>query len=413
MAVFENVYSIINAMYAQATGKTDLTAVDSSSFVSVATTTLQTGYENFMNALSNVLIKTIFAWRPYSEKFGIIEADSQRFGNHIRKISNIDEFEASEEEAYNLVDTYSYDPWVVNKTKAVQFNYFDKKGYKRWKSIPVTQIDTAVTGEQQFAQFIAMVMGELQNRIAQDREDAKRLTFNNYIMGVYQDDLYSPNGRVINLLAEYNTATGLSLTTSSVYQPANYMPFIQWASARIMSVSDHMTERGYLYHKNITNANIPRHTPKEYQKFVLMSDAYRQIEASAFSNTFHERYVKGFGGFEPINFLQSDKDGYRNSISMSKYVSLANDGSVFTPSEGEYTLDGFFGAIFDRDAMLLTTVDERMYSTGVNPRGLYTNLWYHYAFRYCNDFTENCVIFLLADTQRNGGGGEGGEGGGT
>lgn len=402
MVEYTNVYSVINAMYNQVTGKTDIAAVDTSSFISVANTVLSTGYDNFMNALSQVLTRTIFAWRPYTEKFGIIEADAQRFGNHVRKISPLDD-EAKEEVAYSLVDTGTVDPWTINKPKTVLFNYYDKKVWARWITLPVTQIDGAVRSESEFAQFIAMVTGNLRNQIAQDRESAKRLTFNNYITAVYQDATQNPNGareRVINLLAEYNRATGLSLTTTTVYKPENYMPFIQWTAARIMSVSDHLTERGYLYHKNLTNVKIPRFTPKKYQKFVLMSDAYNMIESSAFSNTFHDRYVSGFGGFEAINFLQSDKDGYRDNISLSSFVTL-NDttGAVYTAPSGSYTLDGFFGAIFDRDAMLVTTVDERMYSTPVNPRGLYTNLWYHYAFRYCNDLTENCVVFVIQNAE--------------
>ena len=404
MAEYTNVYNIINAMYNQATGKNDLTAVDSSSFVSVANTILATGYDNFMNAMSTVLTRSIFAFRPYNEKFRIIEADSQRFGNHIRKISPLDD-EAKEEVAYSLTDGYGVDQWIVNKPKAVQFNYYDKKIWSRWISLPITQIDGAISSESEFARFVSMVMGNLTNQIAQDREDAKRLTFNNYMMGVYQDNEYSPNGRVINLLAEYNTETGNSYTTSTIYDEDNFTPFIRWCSARILNVSDHLTERGYRYHKNITGINIPRHTPKEYQKFVLMSDFYRKIESTALATTFHENLVKGFGGFEPINYLQSSKDGERDSISMSKYVSLADNGQVFTSETGTYTITGFVGAIFDRDAMLVTTVDEQIRSTGVNARGLYENLWYHYAFRYCNDFSENCVMFIIADVAS----GEGGE----
>ena len=398
MAEYTNVYNIINAMYNQATGKNDLTAVDTSSFVSVANTILATGYDNFMNAMSTVLTRSIFAFRPYNEKFRIIEADSQRFGNHIRKISPLDD-EAKEEVAYSLTDGYGVDQWIVNKPKAVQFNYYDKKIWSRWISLPITQIDGAVSSESEFARFVSMVMGNLTNQIAQDREDAKRLTFNNYMMGVYQDNEYSPNGRVINLLAEYNTETGNTYTTSTIYDEDNFTPFIRWCSARILNVSDHLTERGYRYHKNITGVNIPRHTPKEYQKFVLMSDFYRKIESTTLATTFHENLVKGFGGFEPINYLQSSKDGERDSISMSKYVSLADNGQVFTSETGTYSITGFVGAIFDRDAMLVTTVDEQIRSTGVNARGLYENLWYHYAFRYCNDFTENCVMFIIADSE--------------
>lgn len=395
MAEITQAYSIINAMYRQATGSDSLTAVDPSSFVKVATTTLNTGYDNFMNAMSLVLTDSIFAWRPYNDKFRIIEADKKRFGNHIRKISPLDD-EAVQDDEYTTADGYSIDPWTVRKPKVIQFNYYDKTAHSRWITLPKTQIDGAVRSPEEFARFVAMVLGNLRNQIAQDRENSKRLCFDNFIMGVYQDEQYTPNGRLYNLLTEYKTATGQStLTKQDIFTSTHFMPFIQWASARIMSISDRMTERGYMFHKNLTGKNIPRHTPKEYQKFALMADFYRQIEASAFSNTFHENYVKGFGDFEPINFLQSAQDGYRDQLSMSKFVSLDNDGTIFTATSGTYTLENFIGIIFDRDAMLHTTINEWTQSTGMNARGGYENLWYHYTNRYANDFTENCAIFTL------------------
>jgi hypothetical protein len=395
MAEITQAYSLINAMYQQATGSTSLTAVDPSSFVKVATTTLATGYDNFMNAMSQVLSESIFAWRPYDDKFRIIEADKQRFGNHVRKISPLDDT-AVEDDEYSLADGYAKDPWTVRKPKVVQFNYYDKTAYSRWVTLPKHQIDAAVRSPEEFARFVAMVLGNMRNQIAQDREASKRLCFNNFVMGVYQDEAYSPNGRVYKLLSEYKTLTGQStLTKADLFTSTHFMPFIQWASSRIMSISDRMTERGYLFHKNLTSTNIPRHTPKEFQKFAMMSDFYRMIEASAFSNTFHEQYIKAFGDFEPINYLQSSEDGSRDKITLSKFVSLNADGSIFTASAGSYELTDFVGIIFDRDAMLHTTINEWSQSTNMNPRGGYENLWYHYTHRYCNDFTENCAIFTL------------------
>lgn len=396
MAEITQAYALINAMYAQATGSTALTAVDASSFVKVATTTLATGYDNFMNAMSQVLTDSIFAWRPYDDKFRIIEADTRRFGNHIRKINPLDD-EAVQDDEYATADGYAIDPWTVRKPKVLQTNWYDKTAYSRWISLPKHQIDAAVRSPEEFARFVAMVLGNLRNQIAQDREASKRLCFNNFIVAAYQDEQYTPNGRVYPLLTEYKTATGQStLTKQDLFTATHFMPFVQWASARILSISDRMTERGYQFHKNLTGINIPRHTPKEYQKFALMSDFYRQIEASAFSNTFHEQYVKGFGGFEPINYLQSAKDGDRDKITLSKFVGLADDGSVFTSAAGSYEITDFLGIIFDRDAMLHTTINEWTQSTGMNPRGGYENLWYHYTHRYCNDQTENCAIFLLS-----------------
>ena len=399
MAEITQAYSLINAMYQQATGSTALTAVDPSSFVKVATTTLATGYDNFMNAMSQVLSESIFAWRPYDDKFRIIEADKQRFGNHVRKITPLDDT-AVEDDEYSLADGYAKDPWTVRKPKVVQFNYYDKTAYSRWVTLPKHQIDAAVRSPEEFARFVAMVLGNMRNQIAQDREASKRLCFNNFITSVYQDETNNPNGkfgRLYKLLSEYKTLTGQStLTKADIFTATHFMPFIQWASSRIMSISDRMTERGYLFHKNLTGTNIPRHTPKEYQKFALMADFYRMIEASAFSNTFHEQYIKAFGDFEPINYLQSAVDGDRDKVTLSSFTTIADaTGAIYNAPAGTYELTDFVGIIFDRDAMLHTTINEWSQSTNMNPRGGYENLWYHYTHRYCNDFTENCAIFTL------------------
>ena len=65
----EQAYQLINAIHAQATGTASLTPTDLSSFISVAQSTLQSGYENTLNAITQVLQRTIIAVRPYDEKF--------------------------------------------------------------------------------------------------------------------------------------------------------------------------------------------------------------------------------------------------------------------------------------------------------------------------------------------------------
>ena len=47
-------HTVLNALAYQATGRTDLTATDTSSFVSVGETVLATGVENVASALSIV-----------------------------------------------------------------------------------------------------------------------------------------------------------------------------------------------------------------------------------------------------------------------------------------------------------------------------------------------------------------------
>ena len=82
-------YALINAVAKEATGQqATIQAQDTSSFVSVGETILNTGTENTLNALSIVLGRTFTAVRPYEAKLRMINAlNSGLYTNRIRKIS--------------------------------------------------------------------------------------------------------------------------------------------------------------------------------------------------------------------------------------------------------------------------------------------------------------------------------------
>ena len=78
-----DVYAVVNDMSTQMFGDKAITAIDSSTFATVGEAMLRTGYENTLNALSYTIAKTIFAVRPYSAKFGIVEANTVECGAFI------------------------------------------------------------------------------------------------------------------------------------------------------------------------------------------------------------------------------------------------------------------------------------------------------------------------------------------
>lgn len=379
------VYTIINAINAQVKGGGTTQAVDSSSFVTVAQTALLTGYDNLMNAVSQVLSDTIFSHRPYEAILDILYNDSIRWGNHVRKIVPLDD-NAERDDRLPLTDGQSVDPWIVNKPKVKQFNFYGQEVFQRHKSIPKDQIDTAFSNENEFARFVAMIYAHANDQITQDRENLARLALGNFIAGKTLTD----TAGVIHLLTEYNAQTGLSLTAQTVYQPANYAAFIRWASARIMSVSDDLRNRGYRYHKNLTGVNIPRHTGREYQRFIMFAPAYRQVEASTLATTWHDDYIKGFDAFEAVNFFQNPDDPA--TVKVTPAI-IDNDGEFVQGAET--TVSNIFGMIFDRDAVGMTSINQWSSATPLNPRGGYSNMFWHYTLRYYNDFTENSALFLL------------------
>ena len=382
---FEQSSAFLNAIIEQATGQSQIAPSNENEFVSVAQTALKTGYESFMNALSAVMNRTIFSVRPYNRKFAGLFVDENRYGMITRKVSYIDNtFE--DDDKFDLIDGESVDHYQIKKPKVVQVNFYGADIVQDHISIPTEQIDIALTGSSQFAEFISGVMQNINDRIEQKHEASARATLRNFIAG----KLAIGGESVIHVLTEYNRKTGLSLTAQTVYQPENYSAFIKWLNARVATISEMMTERTVKYHVNLDGKPVMRHTPVADQKVYLFKPFEEEIKSMALSGLYNDSYIK-LADFEGVNFWQSVDSPM--SIS-SKPVYLKTDGTLQNAAEAVET-DALLGVIFDRDAMGITTVKHTIATTPLNARGLYYNTYWHFTDQYWNDYMENAVVLLL------------------
>ena len=111
---FNQVSTVLAAISSQVTGNAVQAPVDTTSWVSLAQTTLRAGYEPVLNAISQVIGKTIFSMRPYNRKFAGLQVDNQKYGAITRKLVVSDKpFENDAQ--FRLVDGQSVDHFVVNK----------------------------------------------------------------------------------------------------------------------------------------------------------------------------------------------------------------------------------------------------------------------------------------------------------
>ena len=55
------------------------------------------------------------------------------------------------------------------------------------------------------------------------------------------------------------------------------------------------------------------------------------------------------------------------------------------------------GMLFDTDAIMTRNIFNGMYTTPMNARHLYQNLFWHYNFGVMQDYTENAILFYMAD----------------
>lgn len=382
---FNQLATVLTSIVGQATGTSPITPVNTGDFVTVAQTALKNGYDPLATAISQVLSKTIFSVRPYSQKFRGLEADAIRWGNHVRKLQTVDG-PIENDDRFALADGESIDQYIVRKPEVLQTNFYGSNVWQKHLTIYKDQLDNAFNGPDQFASFLGMVMQNARDQITQSKESVARSTLANFIGGKIAND----SKNVLHLVTMYNDEKGTELTTDSVMQVANFKPFIEWMYAKIQTIADFLSERSLIYHTNITDKPIMRHTPYERLKCYMYNPLMNNVYNSVFTNVFNERFLK-MVDFESVNYWQSIENP--DGISVTPTY-LDASGNLTTATE-PVTESNIVGVLFDEEAAGITTVNEWSAVSPFNARGGYYNQFWHFTTRYWNDFTENGVVLIL------------------
>lgn len=383
---FNQVAATLNAIQQQVTGQTAISPINNTQdFISVANTTLKAGYDPVLNAISQMVSRTIFSTRPYSRKFKGIFVDNAAYGGHVRKINYVD-LPAVDDEGYKLTDDASVDMYKVRKPKVVQTNFYGYNTFSDYVTRFREQLQVAFSGPEQLGEFWANLMVEWTNKHEQFHESMARTALLNFIGGKLAGD----TSNVIHLLTEYNAYSGASLTAETMRAPENFEPFIKFAYARIKTIAGLMSERSTKFHVNVAGSEIMRHTPADRLKMYVLAQELNTIQTTVLSSVFNERFLR-LVDYEEVNFWQSIDTPASVNVQASY---LGTDGEIKTAGTATQT-NGVFAVLFDEEAIGQTTNNRSVDVTPYNAAGKYWNTFFHFTERYWNDFTENGVVFLL------------------
>ncbi len=377
---FAQAATVLNAIVNQATGKTNLVATNLSGFISQAQTALLTGTDVLMNAISQVLSKTIFSVRPYNARFTGLMRDAVQWGNHVRKISFAGTG-VEDEERYDLTEGASVDPYKVKKPDVIQTNFYSYDSYQNHITLFRDQLSMAFQGPEELMRFISGVTTEVTSKLEQYRENFTRATLVNFIGGCIN------LGRARHLVTEYSTKFGVD---AADVLTDHLDGFTKWLFAELRVLSDRFTERSLLYQTNLTGHDIYRHTPKDRQRLYIYSPILAQIDARVLSAVFNPGYLN-LGDREEVTYWQSIETPENISVTPSQ----------INPTTGVYaagdaiTNQPVLGVLMDYEAAGVTQVHEWSAPTPFNPAGGYTNIFYHMDMRGWNDLTEKGVALLL------------------
>ena len=388
---FQQSATLLNDVLEQITGKKSIAAVDESEFVSVATTLLQTGYDQLNTAVQEVIGRSIWVSRAYDPIYPSIMMDEEKWGGITRKVTTLDG-EFIDDQGYPLTDGTSIDPFLIQKRKNVQFNFYGGNTKEMLVTTPEEQLNTAFHSSGEFGSFMAAQAVQLQNQLKQKIEAESRIVVNNMIGAVINAD----GDRVMHVLTEYKAATGNTTITAANYlSEAEFVPFAKWMYGALTTKKRFLAERSTKFHAQInTYAGVSltkpilRHTTDQFLRIFMISQFMDQVNSSALSGIYNQDLLS-IGRYESVNFWQNIEAPYSVSVTANE---LQADGTCAagTPVESHIVL----GCLFDVEALGITVKAESVRSI-YNPRGRYFNNWYNWIVRWFNDQTENFIVLLL------------------
>lgn len=381
----EQARTLIVAIHNQATGNTTIAPTSTADFISVAQSTLQAGFEQTLNAITQVIQRTIIAVRPYDAKFTGLEMTADQWGGIIRKLNYADRGPEADDVHYTT-DGVAVDQFVVRKPVVLETRYVGSDVYQGSYTIYREQLKTAFDNEGNFGSFMTGLMTHFLNERTAWLEDMKRSLIMNAIGSV---NAINNTESVVHLLTEYNAVTGLTLTATTVMQPANFKPFMEWCYSRVSEVSRLFTERSELFQQRITGVPIYRHTPYADQRVYMNAKFLEQMDSMVLADTYHDNFLR-YADVEAVSYWQAITSPMAVQVT-PVYI----DGTGAVVNGTAQTLSNVVGIIFDRDALGYNIYNDSLDASPYNAKGLYYNLFAHMDIQMQQDVTEKMAIFLL------------------
>lgn len=410
--------AIVSLVEKQITGQAQASVVDTSNFVSVGEKILASGVENTLNALALVVGETYVAVRPYDAKLKLINAlDSGVYSNRKRKIS----FYARDPKQAGSLNTnlntnlaMGYDNgtnsgnsvgnmWEQNAPVPLELNFDGTSTWDDSTTVYLDQLQVAFRSPEEFAKFANGAFTEKANDIESEKEAFNRLNLLNFMAGLYDLDIANPNGRAVNLVAAFNTYYGTSYTTADLLG-AHKTEFFEYLVARIRIDSTNMTSRSARYHYspaktvNGVSYTLLRHTPNDKQKLMMYEPFMAMAKTTVMPAIFNDEYLK-MENYEGVDFWQANTGDIKTAAAINVTPAIpdvANNGNsqiAGTP----VSLDYVVGLLFDEEALMTDYQLDGALSTPVEARKRYSNIWWTFRKNNINDFTENAILYYMAD----------------
>ena len=401
---------IVESLVKQLSAQTSISKVDTTNFVDAGKSVLAQGYENVMNALSQLVGRTITAVRATGEdEFALIDKSEDSFSDRIRKISiysknpqasgmyNTDLATYGTNLGAGLSDTDGVgSQWAQAPYMPVE-KFFGPNEFT-WQheyTDYINQLNVAFTSEAELVAFLNGMRTRLVNDIKLQKKAKNRIAVLSRLAGnkllVDKEELGAECA--INLTKAFNEEYGTSYTTKQLLTN-HRIAFYKFFLAKFKIYSDLMEDDTAMFHDPLTKTVsdvdyvVLRNTPKSMQKFLYNKQLFTEVDFDL-AEIFHpDRLNFPKDNAKGVMYWQDPKDPYKIDV-----VPALPDGETSSEVQMEVVL----GLLFDTDALMSNNRYEGMLATPINARHGYRNEFYNFKYSLFSDYSENSILLYMSD----------------
>ena len=352
--------------------------------------------DNFCKALIARIGRTIFVNRTYEGNTLGLYRDSFEYGAILQKVTLNSIPESEENQAWQLEDGASYDPYIFKKSD-VSEKFFDlHESFQVPLSITDDQIKQAFVDGNALNAFISMLWDGVDKAMSLKIEALATRTVTSFITKTINasfpsvsDNNYAgmTSVKAINLLYEYNTQFGLTgadaLTKDNCLFSAE---FIKFATQRIDLTMSRLTKISTLF--NI--GGKPRFTPKSKQHLILLSN-FKSASDIYLNSGVYNKELTALPNAAEVPYWQ----GSGTSYALSSVGNVHNTIKVGDTTK-EISVSYVLGVAFYHDACGVYQENKKTTSSGFNPVGEFTNYFAKFTCGTFADENESFIVFYVA-----------------
>ena len=372
---------LVNSSLKEVNGSSVLLKEDLSNVVDIGKELLNNDdIDNFVKKLVDRVGKTVFNDRLYQGSAPSVLMDAWEYGSVVEKI-DADLPKVEENDSWKLEDGKSYDQDIFYQPKVSAKFFNSKVTFDIPMSFTKMQVESAFSSPTELNGFISMLMVKTQNAMTVNLDGLIMKTINNFTANV----INAKKGmQVVNLLDLYNKTAQTKVTVDNALTSPD---FIKFANLMINTYRDRLTKMSTLFNQ----AGLNKFTPVDNQHLVILSDLASASKVYLESDTYNQDNVK-IENYDTVPYWQGTGATY-GFKDTSKIDVAIKDGT----QTKEVIQTGILGVLFDTSALGVSCQNPRT-TTAVNARAEFYTNFNKYDAMYYNDFNENFVVFMIADT---------------